>query len=488
MATQLHFKPIPGTGNGEFFARIRRKSPKIDVLLATKIILPVSDWERYKAGEMSEIAQTRFRNKYSKELGYKDSVTAKLDSAVEGLSDGISNRDFSKQARAIIHSVVHADMIEEERRREAEEDRRRQEAEQQRKMAEELARKNDFMDYYENFVSRIRDDSAKKIGKGAGASFSERTIINYQQGYRWLKDFQEKELAGRGISFDDIDKQFFDRYQRYLETRELVRGKGKGTSGCSQNTISMRIAELKTVLRRANEVDGVTENDVFRNKAIRVDDVEIDAIALTRKELSAICEVDLSSMPKGYEIARDIFMCGVWTAQRVSDYNNIKPEDIKQEEVDTIVKDEHGKKTVKTASVTFIEVTQKKTGARVAIPVNSQLKAILEKYGNDIPHLSEQKINSYIKEIAKIAGLTDKVTVTATKGGKKTKSYIEKYNLVHSHTARRTGATLMYMAGLDIYDIMKITGHTSIDTLKKYIRANDGDSAYRIAAKYEYFK
>ena len=46
----------------------------------------------------------------------------------------------------------------------------------------------------------------------------------------------------------------------------------------------------------------------------------------------------------------------------------------------------------------------------------------------------------------------------------------------------------MYMAGLDIYDIMKITGHTSIDTLKKYIRANDGDSAYRIAAKYEYFK
>ena len=45
------------------------------------------------------------------------------------------------------------------------------------------------------------------------------------------------------------------------------------------------------------------------------------------KELKTIMAVDLSGYPNGYEQARDIFMIGVWTAQRVSDYNYIKKED-----------------------------------------------------------------------------------------------------------------------------------------------------------------
>lgn len=486
MATQFRIKPLPDSDNGEIFARIRRTNPRIDVLLATEVFFPLSAWETYAAGLDSKAAK-RFREKYAEQFAFLDGIEEKLDSAVKGLEEGSSSREFSKTARGIIHSVVHAATIEEERQRQQELERKRQQEEEQRRLAEEKARKNDFMDYYADFVEHAKTNTAKKIGKGAGDTFSERTIINYQQGLRWLQDFQSTELQGRGISFDDVDKAFFDRYQHYLETRELVRGRGKGTKGCSQNTIAMRIAELKTVLRRANEVDGKTSNEVFRNKSIRVDDVEIDAIALTRKELEAICAVDLSELPKSYELARDIFMIGVWTAQRVSDYNGIEPEDIKQYESDTIVTDKDGKKTVKTVEVTYIEVRQKKTGKRVAIPVNSDLKKILDKYGNSVPRIPEQKINSHIKEIAKTAGLTDKVAVTATKGGKRTKTYTEKYKLVHSHTARRTGATLMYQAGLDIYDIMKITGHTSIDTLKKYIRANDGDTACRIAAKYEYF-
>ena len=63
----------------------------------------------------------------------------------------------------------------------------------------------------------------------------------------------------------------------------------------------------------------------------------------------------------------------------------------------------------------------------------------------------------------------------------------EKYKLIHSHTARRTGATLMYLAGMDVYDIMKITGHSSPNMLKKYIKADQLEVVDKIIDKYNYF-
>ena len=56
------------------------------------------------------------------------------------------------------------------------------------------------------------------------------------------------------------------------------------------------------------------------------------------------------------------------------------------------------------------------------------------------------------------------------------------------HTARRTGATLMYLAGVDLYDIMKITGHASPKMLKKYIKADTLEVVEKLTDKYEYFR
>ena len=72
--------------------------------------------------------------------------------------------------------------------------------------------------------------------------------------------------------------------------------------------------------------------------------------------------------------------------------------------------------------------------------------------------------------------------------GKPKKEMVPKYKLVHSHTARRTGATLMYLAGIPIYDIMRVTGHKSINTLEKYIRADKLEVAHKLRNSYAYFK
>ena len=51
-----------------------------------------------------------------------------------------------------------------------------------------------------------------------------------------------------------------------------------------------------------------------------------------------------------------------------------------------------------------------------------------------------------------------------------------------------TGATLMYLAGVDLYDIMKVTGHASPKMLKKYIKADSLEVVEKLTDKYEYFR
>ena len=116
-----------------------------------------------------------------------------------------------------------------------------------------------------------------------------------------------------------------------------------------------------------------------------------------------------------------------------------------------------------------------------------QLLQILEKYNYSVPRLTDQKINEYIKEVAKMAGLTEEIRVEYVQGGRKHIDFVPKWKMVHSHTARRTGATLMYLSGMEIYDIMKITGHTSPLMLKRYIKADELEVVQKIVEKYNYF-
>lgn len=142
----------------------------------------------------------------------------------------------------------------------------------------------------------------------------------------------------------------------------------------------------------------------------------------------------------------------------------------------------------KKEQMTFISIHQQKTGRYVEIPCNAKIRAILDKYPEGLPHLSDQKINLYIKEIGKKAKIDELIEIKETRGGEVTKRYYKKYDLICTHTARRTGATLMYLDGIPIYDIMKVTGHKSVTTLEKYIRADKLEVAQKLVLQYDYFK
>jgi integrase len=294
-----------------------------------------------------------------------------------------------------------------------------------------------------------------------GRNYASSTIKTIRQS---LKQFMLYQLEKRRIyDFSDIDMSFYYDYTAFL--------KGKGYS---VNTIGKCVRQLKAVLHAA-ELDGIPVNSGWKDRRFRGYRVDVDSIYLTQAELDLMMAVDLSGMSPHYEHVRDIFMVGVFTAQRVSDYSHICKNDFKT------VRNEK-------QEILYLNIYQRKTGTKVAIPCNGPMKAILGKYNYQLPHLDDHLINRLIKEIARMAGLTESVEIMTTKGGVRKRVRYEKWQLVHSHTARRTGATLMYLAGVDLYDIMRVTGHSSPLMLKKYIKADTLEVVEKLSEKYDYFK
>lgn len=436
-----------------------------------------ADWNRYNAYK-NENSQTQFLKDnpiFAKEIKKLDAIREKIDNAGYNLD--------SRTLRDIIHVVTHADAIEEANQLKAEREKSKQEKEE----AEIRKKQMTLSKFIDEYIKDVKEGNRTTLAHGRTFVRGSRFSVANSLGH--FKEFMEE--TGITYDFKDVDMDCYNRYMTWLihkdinpENKETVDKDGnkvapkvkKEEIHYSDNTIGGFIRKLKGVLRAADS-RGYPVNPAYKSVEFKAQALDVDAIYLTREEIEKMEKVDLSKTEnnKSYELARDLFMIGVWTAQRVSDYNNLKPENIK------VVNNGD-------TPITYISIHQQKTGRQVEIPCNAKVRAILEKYPKGLPHLSDQKINMHIKDIGKLAGIDDVVEIKSSRGGMVTKEYHKKYELICTHTARRTGATLMYLDGVAVYDIMKVTGHTSVTSLEKYIRADKLEVAQKLVLQYDYFK
>lgn len=445
-------------GAAPLFVRLQSRKQSINHKMATPLQVDIKAWNNSKKGP---VQLSNFRKANPQLVQKMDEIQTALESTLDR-PEGLSQDEFKQ----IVNDIVY---------REAREAQKRSKDEKARVEAEK--NKMTLNKYIAIYTDQIKTGARQTE---SGRNFALSTVKTIRLALDQFTKFQKD--VKRTYDFNDINMDFYYAYTAWLKKKKY-----------SVNTVGKCVKELKTVMACA-ESEGHHTNHMWRDKKFKGTRIEVDSIYLTREDLDKIMAVDLSKYPVGYEQARDIFMIGVWTAQRVSDYNNIKKEDfstltknVMREEEDP---NEPGNKIawIEKQEITYVNIRQQKTGAKVSIPCNSQLKAILEKYDYQAPHLVDQVINRYIKEIAQAAGLTQLVEIETTKGGTPKKEKVEKYKLIHTHTARRTGATLMYLAGLDLYDIMKVTGHTSPKMLKKYIKADSLEVVEKLTDKYDYFK
>ena len=161
-------------------------------------------------------------------------------------------------------------------------------------------------------------------------------------------------------------------------------------------------------------------------------------------------------------LREDLFVVGCLTALRYSDYSTLTKDNFQDG---------------------FIIKRTKKTNVTVRVPMHDYVREIIAKYDGDIPSgLCIQYFNKYLKIIMKEIGLTDKITYSYTVGGVLKTVTKEKWELISSHTARRSAATNLYMTGrMKTLEIMKLTGHRSEQNFFRYIRLTQDDTARSIS-------
>jgi integrase len=313
-------------------------------------------------------------------------------------------------------------------------------------------RKVDEKPNFWKFVNSYIDNSINRIDPKTGRTISKRTIQEYNTTKGLLQEFEKEN--GDALEFETLSLATLIDFRDYLTTVKTYTVKDKITeqpkeAHYSLNNIAKHIDNLRQFLRAAAASKIIFDTDVIDNKKFTNAREIAYNVYLNETELAAIANLDLSTSAR-LDRARDLFLIGCYTGLRVSDYNNIKPHHIKGE---------------------FIDLYQTKTGGRVVIPIHHTVKALLKKYnGATPPKISEQKLNEYIKEVCKKAGIVEHTEKQRTKGGSKEATVLEKWQMVSSHTARRSFATNMTKQGLPIQTVMSLTGHTKPATFLKYVK------------------
>ena len=424
------------------------------------------DWNRYHAlkKENSKTIFLENNPEFAKDMAKLNAIGKQMNEVGEDLT--------ADKLREIIHNVMFADEIAEKKR--IEKEKKREEEEKQE--AKRKRNKMTLTKFIDQYIQDVKDGTRTTLAHGRTFVQGSRFSLTNSLGH--FKEFMKD--TGITYDFQDVDLDCYVKYKAWLMAQDISKEKEDPKHEpvhYADNTIGGFIKKLKCVLRAA-ESRGYPVNPAYKSTEFKAQSsIDVDTIYLTREEVERFEKVDLTKKEDGknLELARDIFLVGVWTAQRVSDYNNLKPENIKEV-------DNNG------TPMTYISIHQQKTGRLVEIPCNAKVRAILNKYPKGLPHLSDQKINKCIKVIGKMAKIDEVVEVKGSRGGQVIKEYYKKYELICTHTARRTGATLMYLDGIAIYDIMKVTGHKSVTTLEKYIRADKLEVAQKLVLKYDYFK
>lgn len=318
---------------------------------------------------------------------------------------------------------------------------------------------HNFISYFEQLI--LNSKSGKRlisVGKNAGNRYTHNTIKNYGITLSALKRYMAYNNV-YSLPFEAINKEFYQSFRHYCYE---VEQKEKSTFGSYIKDIKMVMAESETI--------------GFKTKDFIMPSYEADTLYLTLDQIEKIASLDLTDGKRTIEHqrgkvieqisystldkVRDLSLVGFYSGLRFSDFSSLQPKSI---------------------DGNFIKIKQIKTGGRITIPIMSRLHPILNKYPNGLPTISNQKFNDYIKEVGKLAGLTEERKVNNTKGNTKNSEISPLYSLITSHCCRRSYATNMFKAGVPPMLIMSATGHKTETSFLKYIRANNDDKAKLLA-------
>lgn len=287
-----------------------------------------------------------------------------------------------------------------------------------------------FWDAYDQYLS------IGLLEKSYNTNRNRKTIYNK------LKEFETN--TGYKLSWYSIDSIFWDNLKEYILDNP------DPDVNYSWNYLSA-IADKFKAFMKWSQKRKYHNNDAFRD--FSAPEKEPTIVYLTWDELKTLIYYKFES--KYLQHARDFFCFGCLTGLRYVDLYQL---------------------TKNNVSNGTLSITTQKTNRKISVPLFPQAKTIIDRYPEQhrlLPRLSNQRLNSYIKKCCEKAEINTPTEYKTFHKNEVKKEFRPKYELIGSHTARKTFICLAYEKGLDIEMIKSITGITQEKTLKRYLQISD---------------
>ena len=305
---------------------------------------------------------------------------------------------------------------------------------------------------FPNFIETFMNRKRTTIGGNENSWKIFRTTQKH------LLDFTKEK--GLTLEPSKIDKKFVEDFRDWMYNTD---------HNFKDSSVHKVLKTLNRFLNEAQkefEQKGETIRNIFKVFPLRdfVSVGKTTKVALSFDELEALYKIDLSQNER-LERTRDLLLIGAYTGLRFSDFTRIRPELIEERD-----------------GITILTIETQKTKQMVSIPLFEIPLTLLKKYKFSAPTLSNQKMNEYLKELGQLAGMTGKMVISESKGGKRGDYTAEKWEKLTTHIARRSFATNFYQDGkVPIGRLMLITGHSTERQFMQYIAIDGKENAVQLA-------
>ncbi|WP_313778890.1 site-specific integrase [Flagellimonas onchidii] len=274
-------------------------------------------------------------------------------------------------------------------------------------------------------VFKEHNEQMKKL---IGKDFALGTWKRYNTTKKHVQEYVRAEYRSSDIPLRDVNLKFIKGFEYFLKTNK----------NCNHNSSLKYINNFKKIIRLAVTHEWISK-DPFYNFKVQFKSVEREY--LTKQELESIISLEIR-MPR-LDVVRDMFVFCCFTGLAYIDIKKLTP--------NNIVPHIDGSQ--------WIQSARQKTRSKLGIPLLPTAMEIIDKYENHprvkngecvIPVLSNQKSNSYLKEIADRCGITKNLT---------------------THLARHTFATTVTLSnGVPIETVGKLLGHKNLRTTQHYAK------------------
>lgn len=329
--------------------------------------------------------------------------------------------------------------------------------EQQEKKKETKPKEPDFFKVFDEFMAECGEKNAW-------------TDATYEKMHAMRADLV---AFRKRLKFSDLTEKTLTEFVAYLRDSKKLRTprKAKGDRddyeeedvvGLKNSTIEKKLGYLKWFLKWATNM-GYNTNLTYRTFRPTLKHTQKKIIYLTNEEMRRLMSLEIPQDRKALESVRDVLIFCCFSGLRHSDVFNLRRSDIKGG---------------------HIEITTMKTADSLSIELNDVTRGILEKYreytfkdNKALPVICNQTMNRNVKELCQMAGIDEEIRVTTYKGNKRIDEIKQKWELVGTHTGRKTFIVNALSLGVPPNIVMKWTGHSDYKAMKPYIDIVDSVKA-----------